>query len=284
MYNATHSTANNRTIISPLLARDLTHQSVSPPVELSAAQRSELVRWGVAQMNEGGHVYHNAVHVQRVIERVNLLAQAAALDPREAQLLELGAAFHDLGHSGCTYRQLVPGAPRSDLSNEEYAAIRADEQLAGCLCPAQRLTVQGLILATSFGQADPEGIPAEIREVAYRPYRPVTLGERMLAFADVSNALGSFATFDSESAAMAEEQGVRSLPATIDGYFRRQLSFLEYVQSRLEAISAALPAAAVAQYQGEIEVAREGVAACILSPARADSTEMGRTYRRLSGT
>ena len=130
-----------------------------------------------------------------MVQQARELARAARLDPICAQILELAALFHDYGHAGNTYRQLVPTALRSDLSNEEYSALRADEIVGERLNVQQRVALQGLILATSFGQANLERIPEPIRETAYRPYQPTTKLEMLLAFADVAGGLVDFAAF-----------------------------------------------------------------------------------------
>jgi hypothetical protein len=249
---------------------------------LSPETVATLQSGAIAAMEGAPHPYHNAVHVRRVLERVRELSRVASLSPLDTQLLELGAAFHDFGHAGNTYRQLVPSAPRNDLSNEEFAALAADEAVATYLAPCQRRALQGLILATSFGQGDPEGIPAAIRATAYRPYRPVTVLEKLLAFADVSNALVSVEMFDGESAAVAAEGGLAALPGSMDEYFRRQLSFLQFVRARLEAIAASLGCSSAAHFEAEIAAAERFIEPCVGHAARGGATEMGRVYNRLA--
>jgi hypothetical protein len=109
--------------------------------------------------------------------------------PREAiRLLRIAALTYNLGHSGHRYRQPTSPSEYPDFSNEEYAAVLADRLVADFLSLEDRLTLQGLILATTYGQNVLDRVPVR---ALLRPYAPTTPLECILAFADVGSTLVS---------------------------------------------------------------------------------------------
>ena len=126
---------------------------------ISDAIFSEVEEQILADLSKLKHPYHDKHPTQNVIAGVTELAELAGLDEAEKQLLRVAALFHDYDHAGNTFRQTVADAVRNDISNEEYAAIKADEAVGQYLSVPQRLQLQGIILATSFAQSNPDNLP-----------------------------------------------------------------------------------------------------------------------------
>lgn len=135
------------------------------------------------------HPYHNLDHVLDVIGRVYKIIPLlkSPFAEHERQCCLIAAWAHDALHCGEGYRQLCKrDIIHKDKSNEEASCIFIDEILkeAGFSVP-MRLRIQGIILATSFGQL-PDQVPPEHRELLARPYQPHTIHEIIVAFCDVA--------------------------------------------------------------------------------------------------
>jgi len=146
-----------------------------------------------------------------------------------------------------TIRQLVEGVDRRDLSNEEYAALKADEILRGQLSIAQRLTIQGLILATSFGQGGKLPYPSYNRN-----YRPTTNLEKILAFADVNGLDLEFDEWVEENFAIIRENRGIGVKEDFDWWIQGRLGFLQYLQDKLNDVKGILPEALGAGLQSKL--------------------------------
>lgn len=230
--------ANTQRIFSEALQRDLQNpntQGIRKP--LTDADFSMLKYRVLSSMPN--LPYHNREHVELVMHRVEEAARACGRTEREVTLLKLAAMYHDYDHAGNTYRQDVPGADRNDLTNEEYAAIAADNDLKDYLTVDERVTLQGLILATSFGQnqnALDAAFKGAQRPELVRPYSATTDLENILALADVSNFDLTFDSWLKDNYNVVTETPVSRRPESFDEFLRQRTGFLGYVQMRLDAV------------------------------------------------
>lgn len=174
--------------------------------------------------------YHTAAHTEEVEDRFLGLAAAARLNPAARQLGGLGALLHDYGHAGRTIRQETPATTdRTDLSNEEYAALKADELLKDSLTDAQITTVQVGILGTTFGQGPTSSHPRE--------YRPLGKVDQLLAFADIAGFTKGFNGWMEESLQVFREMNAAALPATFEDMVKGRVGFLKYIGAKLAEVA-----------------------------------------------
>jgi len=96
----------------------------------------------------------------------------------------------------------------------------------------QRIALQGLILATSFGQAA-EG-------PYHRDYAPNTLGEKLLAFADIAGFTKGFDEWMKESLNVFREMSPDTLPKDFATMIKGRNGFLGYITSKLAEIKDAV--------------------------------------------
>ena len=175
--------------------------------------------------------YHNWLHAVRVVERIALLI--ADIDVRYPQLILVAAAWHDAHHCGKTHRCEATGnCPSKELSNEEYAANACESYLRKYmpeLTEEQIQFVRELILATSFGQ---DCLPKS--DPRYRPYVPETLEQKLLAFADISNFLESYRTWEEFSLGLRSEIG--NFEQSFTEWISNELTFLGYCGTRINEI------------------------------------------------
>ncbi len=185
------------------------------------------------------HPYHNRKHVEHVIRRSREFAALTQLNAEDQTVLILAASFHDYGHCGVGYRQLCTNAPRNDLSNEEYAALCADEALTGAFSPQMRLAVQGAILATSYAQHDKNVLP---RPDLYRPYTPLSAVEKLLALADVATFLDGADAIIEDTRNIKKERHPQQPIQNTEELLRTMRDFLDYVQTKIESCAQIFPA------------------------------------------
>ncbi len=140
--------------------------------------------------------YHNLSHTRDDVMPMTLrLAGSCGLNDQEMRLLEVGAAFHDIGF--CVQR---------------HDHERAGAEIAGQVLPAfgfdkeQVATVQGMIMATKL------------------PQSPQNLLEEILADADLDNLGREDAV--TRSLALRDELSAMGAPVTEEQWYERQLRFL----------------------------------------------------------
>lgn len=179
--------------------------------------------------------HHNRRYTEEVVERVTELAHHVRppLGERDVELLGLAALFHGFGHCGRTIRQTCPGASHTNMSNEEFAALEAERQLSSKLDSHELTVVKRMILATSFGQNNPTF-------AYYRPYEPVTLLEKLLAFADIAGFQKSFEEWMDESFRVMQEADPATVPETFEAWLKTRNGFLGYCRVKLDKIVPAL--------------------------------------------
>ena len=231
---------NTAVILSPLLQQA---QEANPEWLLEESKEIDEDRYQtivgrvLQDLSQLPHAYHNVEHTRTVLGRVEKLASQSSLDASQTRMVQLAALFHDYGHAGQTFRQEVIGVDRSDLSNEEYAAIIADEMLGEYLSVPQRVQLQGLILATTFGQQNAAAIP----DASYlRDYTPTTSLEKLLSFADINSLEDSMSDWMRENFAVLEESATIPITQSFDDYLEGRLKFLDYMKSKLESVESML--------------------------------------------
>ncbi len=205
------------------------------PVLLSQSHFAAITNAVLADIGRLTNAYHNRLHTEQVMACCQILATAAQLSALDTQTLLLGGLFHDFDHPGTTLRQKVPSAIRNDLSNEEFAAIKADEVIDSALSPKQRLQLQGLILATSFGQKTAASLDELLGVRLQRDYAPYTPLEKLLAFADIGRFMLSPEAHVRGSLATLKESGAQ--PESYDEWLQGELGFLSYIETHMNGIS-----------------------------------------------
>lgn len=190
----------------------------------------------LAEIGRLPHTYHSRVHTEKVMARSLELGQDSGLNEYELQQLYLAALFHDYGHAGQAYRQLTSGIDHPNLSNEEYAALKADEFLAPYLSVPQRLEIQGMILGTTFMQGNRALFPPTNGIDLYRDYAPNTKLEKLIAFADINSLVSPDEEFIDEHFQLIKECTIATMPANYDVWLKGRAMFLAYQRSRLEII------------------------------------------------
>ncbi len=146
--------------------------------------------------------YHSLAHTRDdVLPATQCLATLVGVSPEDAQLLEIGAVYHDIG--------FVVQRPRGTVPSHEHE--RAGAEIAAQVLPRfgftseQVAAVQGMILATRL------------------PQSPRTPLEEILADADLDN-LGRDDALD-RSQALRAELAALGAPVSETEWYRRQLKF-----------------------------------------------------------
>jgi hypothetical protein len=185
--------------------------------------------------------FHSWQHAQAVAERFSRYLGEAGFSPVVQTLGELAGIFHDAGHPGFRYREDAQDVSYPELSNEEYAAVLAVETLEPYLNTAQLKWLHDAILATSFGQRlgnDPVANQLLTdRPHLIRPYKPETLEQHLMHFADINSTdvEAGFESFVRAGLDLAKEvgQGNAPMPASVaqyESYLASQGQFLKYIE------------------------------------------------------
>ena len=201
------------------------------------------------------HPYHKAGHTREVLERVTELAVHVVppLVDSQAVILKEAALFHDYGHCGQTIRQTCSrDVPRRDLSNEEYAAEIAVERFRDVYDDWYLTELRSLILATSFGQANPQF-------QFYRPYKPETLLQKLLALADIGGFVNGFKAWVEESLRVLQEADMSGLPADFESWQKGRRGFVGYIRSKLQELEPNLDPAYYRQLTTKLNEVARGV-------------------------
>ena len=245
--SVSHASPNLQEIISPFLARDILNEGTlvweyesTLDQQLFLKLRSRLI----VALGPGTLPYHNLTHAVTVEERTMRLCQEAGVEERVTYLMRLAALAHDLFHSGNPYRQLTNPREYPDLSNEEYAVVKVDELLKDSLELYERVRLQSLILATSFGQSDVSAVP---RSELFREYRPHYYLEKILAFADVNFLESALDELLRGSLAVGEENGIAlKLNEEVRDIL---IGFQSHIGSCLEDLETILPSKSYERYR-----------------------------------
>lgn len=184
----TSDNPNTSVEIAPTLKADIARQGLIYTSPSSWKVRTLIDDLSALMRSMEDHFYHNFSHGCSVYAFTKFLLDLLSLEGDERHVTECGALLHDFGHCGSSIRQLV--VPESQLSNEEYACCEIDTLVSEVFSTGYRLLLQGIILGTSFGQNN-----RPVSDVLYRPYRSVTLWERIVALADVSVGFAEFSEY-----------------------------------------------------------------------------------------
>lgn len=167
------------------------------------------------------HAYHNYQHTEEVAgniaDLIEHLSDAHLLSDREKLLLIESAWRHDDDHSGNLYRQEVY---RSNLSNEEHAVVLLKDDLEDKIPRKDMDFLAENILATSFGQLDVSRLPVD-KHHYYRPYKPSSPAQKLLALADIGSFKKGWEHWISESFRLTRETKSTS-PWELDEWLRRR--------------------------------------------------------------
>jgi len=228
----------------------ITNPRPTPDIyEPGGGEAELLIAQVLADLGDLKHPYHTRWHTEEVLLCFNLLVENAEV-PVNAYVGKMAALFHDHSHCGRTYRQLDDQITGSDLSNEEFAAFVADSFLKSDLSVRERLELQGLILATSFGQANAATLPNVPGVVLRRDYTPTTPTEKLLAFADIGRFMLGSSHHLNGALKMLEESG--KIPESFDAWLKGEKGFLGYVQMRFDQVKPLLKDSGVQLIAGKL--------------------------------
>ena len=266
---------NTQTIISPDLRLAMQSQKPGPrpdrvlPEELFVSLKAKIL----TEQRENGHDYHNDIHALTVMRRVSRLCDSLQ-DPvieSERQLLQIAALMHDYGHAGRLERDLAEQAERPDLSNEEYAALKADEFFGRHLSLDQRLRLQGLILATSYYFASQNGNSQP------HTYHAYTNSEKVLALADLGTFEEGVDRWIEDSFKVLSETPFERRPSSMTRFFDQLDAVVDEIERRINAVGPLLKAGMLAEMQTRTARARTE-----LKLMRQGSTSSSQSSARLS--
>lgn len=202
------------------------------------------------------HPYHNKQHCQEVMqateELLDNLNDPEIFSEKQKMFLVESALRHDDGHSGHTFRQEVADG---DLSNEEYAVKLLKEDLEGQLDAKSLKFMEDAILATSVGQSDISKLP-EGKDHLYRPYKPETDQQKLLAFADISGFRKGWEIWLAESLNFTEESHQNA--SDIEAWIAGEEGFVNfYATPMLQSIEHLIRPAYFEQLKGSLDITRQ---------------------------
>lgn len=260
---------NTRVPISPTLIKSMSEGSSfdDPPVILDRDTLEGVVAEALSRMPN--HPFHNKAHIERVLKKLDSILEAGVtisgdggkkreLLEWEKQALLIACAFHDMGHSGTQFRQLSSRVTLSEgrlFSNEENAAILTDElALRLGLSVSQRLTIQGLILGTTYGQNSHALLPDAVREDPIskdliREYRPVTDLEKLVSYLDVASFDKDTEDFIADNINAFLENDPSDIPLTSSRWIAKTSGFLAFLDSRLRPLDGVITEALFATHR-----------------------------------
>ena len=129
-------------------------KSIETDVTTSIASTRNKLKNRLAGLD---HPYHNEEHCEEVADRtkefLDNLVDPTILTDTEKNLLVEAALRHDDAHAGKNYRQLVPNIEGAGMSNEEWSALLAIDDMKDKLSQKELEFIENHILATTFGQS-----------------------------------------------------------------------------------------------------------------------------------
>jgi len=164
---------------------------------------------------------------------------ASKINDAIKQAFLFALAFHDCGHSGCTFRsmssepkKLFRAEEGIDVTTEYVSMIEADEQAKQFgFNPAARLFISYMIACSTYGVGTDEGKRLNISHIA-----PKDLFGRFTMLADVCpKSTMSAAAFDGSSVNIAETPATgkaENFEALVTG----QMGFYGYIESNMDKV------------------------------------------------
>lgn len=228
-----------------------------------AATRSQLK----SRLADLDHQYHNEEHCEEVADRtkefVDNLSDPTILTDREKELLVEAALRHDDAHAGQNYRQLVPNIEGAGMSNEEWSALLAIDDMKDKLGRADIEFIENHILATTFGQGTaliektfPDS--SELQEKLKRKYTPSKPSEKLLALADVGAFRNGWDKWLKTSLNLTKETG--NIPENIDIWIKNNEAFTKlYLKPLLESIKNIFKPEFYAKLEQELQIIIDGL-------------------------
>jgi hypothetical protein len=209
-----------------------------------------------------GNSYHNRFHTEeRVIPACEDYAREARLSPRDSAKLTFGALYHDFGHTGHTYRQLVAGIDTQDLSNEEFAGMQAVSAAAPWFSEQECEEIRSIIHASSHNQNHLGELPPEHAAMLYRAYKPETNLEKILVLADVSSFRWGTDSYLRDGINLIGESPYESIPTDFPAFLERAMKFLTFIQARIDGAAPLFSSSFVTKLSDELRHVRKDLVA-----------------------
>ncbi len=213
-------------------------------IQRNNSSRQEIIPVGIFQkikkkvfsdLKKLKHTYHNYQHTKAVIRRTKTLCSqlTTPFSSEDQQLLEVAALMHDYDHSGTLRRNQRQDLELHTLSNEEFAALKADELFREHLDKSQREKLKSLILATTFFQIQKQDV---ISTKSNNPYDAFHKEEKILIFADLGGFIDGFQFFFLDGINVISELQPHERPADYQHFLLFLASFLARVRLCLESL------------------------------------------------
>lgn len=225
---------NTAAVIAPTLARDIANNGLYRMQPEAITRCIGKVKSELRHAELPYHNYQHSVDLYKRLLLVKKFAKPEIYSSIDWNLLTLAVWSHDLAHSGSPYRQLQHNAHAPSLSNEEYTCLYVDNLLLTDLGTVERLALQGLILATSFGQKHTQAPTKALT----RRYRPYSQAEHILSLIDIGAApFEGFNQWVEDAIRLGHELGHNS-PEAIKTFIcsPNHENFFDLTGSRLECV------------------------------------------------
>lgn len=191
--------------------------------------------------------YHNLRHFVEIVEAGKELIDAYeeltgnVISDAVKQAFLFALAFHDCGHSGCTFRSQYKGPKKLfraeegiNVSTEYVSMIEADEQAKRFgFNPAARLFISYVIASSTFGGSSPEG-----KRIGIDHIEPTDLFGCFTQLADVRPKTTMAATAFDDISVVVGEGPVEKRPDSVEEMLPTRGGFFDYVESRMDKVDA----------------------------------------------
>ena len=195
--------------------------------------RQEVIR----QLGRAAEFKDNetGLHVVRMSQYARLIALAAGLDPRDAELIFQAAPMHDIGKIGVPDAVLKKPAK---LDDDEWATMRSHALMGGSIIgdhPSDLLRLARSIALTHHEKWDGTGYPNGLKG------EEISIEGRITAVADVFDALTSRRpykkawTVEEASTFIQEQSGIHFDPRVVGAFLKALPNLVSYMEQFAEA-------------------------------------------------